>query len=104
MRRFRLTAETAPVVAVGALTAVAVSTQSFALALIMLLALEAAFRLEWWMPGAFALVLLAAAPAYAAIGKSGAVDVLATLILLLAAMSLVHLVILERKRITFVER
>jgi len=94
-----LDAATAPVAVVVALIGVALAPQSFAVGALLLVAVPIAFRTEWWMPGAAALALLAVAPLYAALGRARSTDVLATLIVLLATISLVHLVALERKRI-----
>jgi hypothetical protein len=99
MRRRALDAYTAPVAAVTALTAIGLAGRSFLAGAALLVLVPLVFRTSWWMPGAAALVLLAAAPVYAGLGDAASANVLATLVILLAAMSLVHLVVLERKRV-----
>jgi hypothetical protein len=94
-----LDAATAPVAVVVALAGIALASQSFAFGALLLVAIPLLVRTEWWMPGVAGLALLAVTPLYAAVGREGSTDVLATLVVLLATISLVHLIVLERKRI-----
>jgi len=99
VKRLELNTYTAPVAAVTAATAIGLAAHSFLAGTALLGLVALVFQTSWWMPGAAALALLGVAPAYAALGHTNSANVLATLIIVLAAMSLVHLVAQERKRV-----
>lgn len=98
MRRRRLDGASAPVAVVAALTGIALADQSFAAGALLLLLTVAVFELPWWAPAAAALAVLATAPAFAAAGATRFTNVLATLALMLAGVTLAELVAAERKR------
>jgi len=93
-----LDATTGPVAVVATLTGIGIASQSFLVGAALIAAVPLAFRMAWWMPGAAALAVLAALPISVAAGRTSSTNVLATLVVLLASLSLVHLVAIERTR------
>lgn len=77
---------------------VVVSPVSFALAAAMLVGITIAYQVEWWMPWALGLVVLAAAPAVAGAGASARAANLAAVFVVLGLLTVALLAFEQRKR------
>lgn len=76
-----------------------VGRTSFALAAAVLVAIALVWRVLWWMPFALAGALLFLAPALVAAGDGDGANMLASFVVLLAAIGIVLLTGRERKKL-----
>lgn len=76
-----------------------VGRTSFALAAALLVVVAVVWRVLWWMPFALAGALLLLAPALVAAGDGDGANILASFVVLLAAIGIVLLTGRERKKL-----